>query len=200
MKKSPRAAASPSGVSFANILSGLLFPLNDVLVLPLLAVCPQCCCPVPALSPLPLNSLLQDICFLSHHFREGQVRGAGRSRGSSVLEGIQRQQCMWGGWVHEDRKCHKIFSKTTRSEKAAPHKLYSLTSVLYPIWDCTCRGGICSLQHSFTNWACQQSVMKPNKPPGCSVLRGATPNLFVALRQTQAWKGSGKDMVRIEMR
>lgn len=38
MKKSPCAAASPRGASFANILSGLLFPLNDVLVLPLLAV------------------------------------------------------------------------------------------------------------------------------------------------------------------
>lgn len=58
MKKSPCAAASLSGLSFAIILSSLLFHLNHVLVPPLLAVCPQSCCPVPALSPLPLNSLL----------------------------------------------------------------------------------------------------------------------------------------------
>lgn len=192
MRKSPCAAASPCGVFSANILSGLLFPLNDALVLPLLAVSIRAV--VLSLHCLPC---CRKSAFFPIHFRKGQVRGAGRSGGSCVLEWTQRQQGMCDGRVGEDSKCHEIFSKISTCQKAALHKLHSLTPALFPTWDCTCRGGICRVcsipsQTGAVSRACWSQIG--------SALRGANPNLFVALSQRQAWKGSGKDMVRIEMR
>lgn len=125
MKKSPCAAASPSGVCFAN--PDIVWPVvasKHVLVLPLLEVCPQSCSPVfPALKFLAVGNL--SLPFTSGKIRlEGQVEVEAavfwnEFRGSNV--------CGMGVWVGKDSKCQKIFSKTTRSQKAAPHKLYSLS-------------------------------------------------------------------------
>lgn len=57
-----------------------------------------------------------------------------------------------------------------------------------------------NLQHSFINWGCQQSLVKPNRPPGCSVLREANPNLFIVLSQTWAWKEKVQIRIWLEQR
>jgi len=76
IKKTACTAASPSGVSSANILSCQLLPISNVPVLPLITVSPLSCSPVPALSvfpaPIPRSTAVGNL--LSFSFTSGKAR------------------------------------------------------------------------------------------------------------------------------
>lgn len=78
IRKTPCTAASPSGVSSANVLSCQLLPINEVLVLPLLTVSPQSCSSVPPQSafpaPIPTSTAVGNLLALLFTSGKGQVR------------------------------------------------------------------------------------------------------------------------------